>query len=59
MPTYSVPDLPIDSTCEAPPNFHLHDWRKMEVCLINFNKGEDGKPQTLKRKTVQLSILVY
>jgi hypothetical protein len=20
---------------------HLHDWRKMEVCLINFNKGED------------------
>jgi hypothetical protein len=20
---------------------HLHDWRKMEVCLMNFNKGED------------------
>jgi hypothetical protein len=20
---------------------HLHDWRKMEVCLINSNKGED------------------
>ena len=20
---------------------HLHDWRKLEVCLINFNKGED------------------
>jgi hypothetical protein len=20
---------------------HLHDWRKMEVFLINFNKGED------------------
>jgi hypothetical protein len=19
---------------------HLHDWRKMEVCLINFNKGK-------------------
>ena len=19
----------------------FHDWRKMEVCLINFNKGED------------------
>jgi hypothetical protein len=23
------------------PIHHLHDWRKMEVCLINFNKGED------------------
>jgi hypothetical protein len=22
---------------------HLHDWRKMEVCLINFNKGEDNE----------------
>jgi hypothetical protein len=22
---------------------HLHDWRKMEVCLINFNKGEDDE----------------
>jgi len=21
---------------------HLHDWRKMEVCLFNFNKGEGG-----------------
>jgi len=21
------------STCEAPPNSHLHDWRKMEMCL--------------------------
>jgi len=20
---------------------YLHDWRKMEVCLINYNKGED------------------
>ena len=20
---------------------HHHDWRKIEVCLINFNKGED------------------
>jgi hypothetical protein len=20
---------------------HLHYWRKMEVCLINLNKGED------------------
>jgi len=22
---------------------HLHDWRKMEVCLINFNKGKDDE----------------
>jgi hypothetical protein len=22
---------------------HLHDWRKMEVSLIIFNKGEDDK----------------
>jgi hypothetical protein len=22
---------------------HLHDWRKMEVCLINLNKGEDDE----------------
>jgi len=22
---------------------HLHDWRKMEVCLINFNKGENDE----------------
>ena len=22
---------------------HLLDWRKMEVCLINFNKGEDDE----------------
>jgi hypothetical protein len=21
----------------------FQDWRKMEVCLINFNKGEDGE----------------
>jgi hypothetical protein len=25
------------------PIFHLHDWRKMEVCLVNFNKGEDDE----------------
>jgi hypothetical protein len=31
------------SICEAPPNSHLHDWRKMEVCSINLNKGEDDK----------------
>jgi hypothetical protein len=22
---------------------HLHDWRKMEVCLIQFNKSEDDE----------------
>ena len=22
---------------------HLHNWRNMEVCLINFNKGEDDE----------------
>ena len=22
---------------------NLHDWRKMEVCLINFNKGKDDE----------------
>ena len=22
---------------------HLSDWRKMQVCLINFNKGEDDE----------------
>ena len=22
---------------------YLHDWRKMGVCLINFNKGEDDE----------------
>ena len=22
---------------------HLHDWRKMEACLINFNKGKDDE----------------
>jgi hypothetical protein len=22
---------------------HLHDWRKMEVCLVNFNKREDDE----------------
>jgi hypothetical protein len=31
------------STCEALPIPHLHDWRKMEVCLINLNKGEDDE----------------
>jgi hypothetical protein len=22
---------------------HLHDWRKMEVCLIQFNKGKEDE----------------
>jgi hypothetical protein len=22
---------------------HLHDWRKMGVCLINFNNGKDDE----------------
>jgi hypothetical protein len=22
---------------------HLHDWRKMEACLINFNKGKEDE----------------
>jgi hypothetical protein len=25
------------------PISHLHDWWKMEVCLINFNKGKDDE----------------
>jgi hypothetical protein len=25
------------------PISHLHDWRKMEVCLINSNKGKDDE----------------
>jgi hypothetical protein len=22
---------------------HIHNWMKMEVCLINFNKGKDDE----------------
>jgi hypothetical protein len=41
----SVPDLDKERPYAIPftrplPIPHLHDWRKMEVCLINFNKGE-------------------
>jgi hypothetical protein len=41
-----VPDLDKERPYAIPlvrplPIPHLHDWRKMEVCLINFNKGED------------------
>jgi hypothetical protein len=32
--TFFVRPLPIP---------HLHDWRKMEVCLINFNKDESDE----------------
>jgi hypothetical protein len=48
-----VPDFPIGSLFEERPLAiplvrplpisHLHDWRKMEVCLINFNKGKDDE----------------
>ena len=44
----TVPDLdkerpqanPLASPLPIP---HLHDWRKMEACLINFNKGKDDE----------------
>ena len=43
----TVPDLDKERPKAIPlmrplPLPHLHDWRKVEVCLINFNKGEDG-----------------
>jgi hypothetical protein len=43
-----VPDLDKERPLAIPlvrllPIPHLHDWRKMEVCLINFNKGEDDE----------------
>jgi hypothetical protein len=37
---HAVPDLDKERPFPIP---HLHDWRKMEVCLINLNKGEDDK----------------
>jgi nitrous oxidase accessory protein NosD len=30
------------------PISHLHYWRKMEVCLINLNKGEDDEGWVFK-----------
>ena len=33
-----VPDLDKERPVPIP---QLLDWRKMEVCLINFNKGDD------------------
>jgi hypothetical protein len=43
-----VPDLEKERPYASPlmrplPIPHLHDWRKMEVCLINFNKSEDDE----------------
>jgi hypothetical protein len=43
-----VPDLDKERPYTIPlmrplPIPHLHDWRKMEVCLINFNKSEDDE----------------
>jgi hypothetical protein len=43
-----VPDLDKERPYAIPlmrplPIPHLHDWRKMEVCLINFNKSEDDE----------------
>jgi hypothetical protein len=39
-----VPDLDNERFQAIPlPIPHLHDWRKMEVCLINFSKGEDDE----------------
>ena len=43
---YLVPDLDKERPYANPlvrpiPIPHLHDWRKIEVCLTNFNKGED------------------
>ena len=37
---------------------HLHDWRKMEVRLINFNKGEDDEG-CLKFCNIQESTVRY
>jgi hypothetical protein len=36
----AVPDLDKERPLPIP---HLHDWRKMGVCLINFNKGKDDE----------------
>jgi hypothetical protein len=48
MPMYTVPELDKESTEAIPPMrplpiLHLHDRKKMDVCLINLNKGEDDK----------------
>ena len=45
---YTVPELDKESTEAIPPMrplpiLHLHDRKKMDVCLINLNKGEDDK----------------
>jgi hypothetical protein len=43
-----VPDLDKERPYAIPlvrllPIPHLHYWRKIEVCLINLNKGEDDE----------------
>ena len=37
---YTVPDLDNERPEAIPLVRHLHDCRTMEVCSINFNKGE-------------------
>jgi hypothetical protein len=46
--TIAVPDIDKERPWTNPlvrplPIPHLHNWRKMEVCLINFNKGKDDE----------------
>ena len=48
MYMHTVPDLDKERHYANPlmrplPIPHLHDWRKMEVCLININKGKDDE----------------
>jgi hypothetical protein len=46
-----VPDLDKDRPYSIPPlvrplqipHQHLHDWGKIQVCLIKFNKGENDE----------------
>jgi len=45
---YPVPDLDKERPEANPlvrplPIPYLRDWRKMQVCLINFNKGKDDE----------------
>jgi len=47
------------STCEALQIPHLQDWKKMEVCLINFNKGEDDEGSLKLCNILKWSATVY
>jgi hypothetical protein len=45
---FAVPDVDKERPYAIPPVKplpipNLHDWRKIEVCLINFNKGKDDE----------------